>query len=92
MDINFLTKLKEAGPTQYEQGRNFCIGLVETVDRLTGRPVSPLRVEDAITALLSVTIQMCVDGGYDPIGVTMMLIEAYDRAPSTGPRKPMEDA
>jgi hypothetical protein len=86
MDIRFLAKLREAGPTQFEQGRRLCAAIMETVDTATGRPHAPVRIEDAIVALCSNTIQMCVDGDYDPIAVTMMLIEAYDRAPTPGPR------
>lgn len=90
MDIRFLAKLKEAGPTQFEQGRELTNRLAEIIDRDTGRPISPVRVEEAIVALLSVTVQMCVDGGYDPIGVTMLMIEAYDRGGRKGPRPPSE--
>lgn len=79
MELRFLTKLREAGPTQYEQGRNFCNRLAETVDQITGRPVEPLRVEEVIVALSAIFVQMCVDGGYDPIGVSELLIEANSR-------------
>lgn len=79
MDIRFLAKLREAGPTQYEQGYNFCNRLAELCDLVTGRPDHPMRVEEVITALGSVFVAMCADGGYDAVSVSEMVIEAYDR-------------
>lgn len=87
MDLRFLTKLREGGPTQFELGRQLCNNIVEACDTASGRPFAPIRIEDVITALMSAAIQMIVDGGYDPIGVTMLLIEAYDRG---GPGKPRD--
>jgi len=79
LELRFLAKLREAGPTQYEQGHDFCNRLAEICDRVTGRPDHPMRLEEVITALSSVFVQMCVDGGYDALGVSELMIEAYSR-------------
>jgi hypothetical protein len=85
MELRFLAKLREADATQYEQGHDFCNQLAEAADYATGRPFEPMRVEEVIVSLSAVFVQMCIDGGYDPTGVSELLIEAHSRGGKGGP-------
>lgn len=74
VDIRFVSRLNEGGPTQFETGRRLCNKMYDSIAEY--RETQMLRDEDAITALASVYLQIVEDAGYDAIGVTECLMAA----------------
>lgn len=71
MDIRFMAKLREAGPTQYEQGQLLCTAIQEACDTCTANGT---RYEEALSALSAVFFGVCKEAGYDPYGVSEALL------------------
>lgn len=74
VDIRFVAKLNEGGPTQVDTGQRLCDRMYACIVEYRAKHM--LREEDAIAAVGSIYLQLIEDNGYDLIGVTECLSAA----------------